>query len=187
MIAEASINTEDECVKLNFGWYGADEYAIESLIGIADDLWDHVQRGELPEPTDGSALPIVKAANAEADPEVPVDIDDIQHLVADHADLKARYKLAKDELDLSEAKIRIAMGEATEAHTSDRKWRVRVGKPIRKFTGDAEADALDLWPEYGKTVLDRARFKEEQPELYEEMKRPTDDRRLTIKENPDAR
>jgi hypothetical protein len=57
-----------------------------------------------------------------------------------------------------------------------------VGEPVQRFTRDSEADALELHPEFGKTVLDRDRFKAERPDDYDGLKRPTDERRMTIKD-----
>ena len=68
------------------------------------------------------------------------------------------------------------------------RWRrnhavpVRVGVPVQRFTDQSEDAALLLAPEFGVVKLDRQRFKTEKPELYEELKVPTTDRRLTVKE-----
>ena len=170
---------------VSYMWVDRDDHRIDVLVAEADRLWGHVQASTLPEPTDGSTLEIIKQANATAAPDAPVDqmaIDDLADEIADYADLKERAKAAADRLRLAESQIRTVMGECTEARTSDGRWRVRVGKPIERFTRDAEADALALHPDCGKTVLDRERFKAEHPDDYEALKRPTADRRLTIKE-----
>lgn len=178
-------DTYDRLTRLDFATIDRDDHIIAQLVTLADELWEHVQTGTLPKPSDGSTLEIIRAANATAAPGADVDqaaIDDIRDEIADYADLKQRAKAAGDRLRLAESQIRTAMGAATEATTSDGRWRVRVGKPVHKFTSDSEAEALKLHPGYGMTVLDRARFKAEHPDDYEALKRPTSDRRLTLKE-----
>lgn len=185
LIVVATIDELVGIVRIDFQWHDRDEHVIDDLVAEADDLWQHVQAGTLPEPTDGSTLDVVKWANSTAAPDLLADTDEIDaiaEVIADHADLKARAAAAADALKLSEGRIRTAMGIATEGTTSDGRWRVRIGQPISKFTRDSEADALELHPDCGKTVLDRDRFKAEHPDDYEALKRPTADRRLTIKE-----
>lgn len=185
LVAVATIDDLIGIVRMDFEWVDRDDHVIDTLVAEADELWAHVQAGTLPEPTDGSTLWIIKHANSTAAPDLLADTDEIDaiaEVIADYDDLKARAKAAEDALKLGEGRIRTAMGMATEGMTSDGRWRVRIGEPIAKFTRDSEADALELWPAYGKTVLDRQKFKAGRPDEYEALKRPTADRRMTIKE-----
>lgn len=183
LLVVATIDDADDSLKrIEFEWVDRDEFVAAQLVAEAEDLWRHVEAGRLPEPTDGSTLAIIRAANARADDAATADLDPIAPVVAAYDDLKARVTAARDELKLQESRIRSAMGEATEATTSDGRWRVRVGQPISKFTKDSEADALSAHPTYTKAVLDRDLFKVERPDDYEALKRPTADRRMTIKE-----
>lgn len=183
VLAIATIDDIDDTIQaIRFETVERDQWAIDQLVDLAEELWAHVQAGTLPDPDTSSALEAIRSHNATADPTAVADIDDQADLIADYADLKARAKAASEELALAEAKIRAAMGEATEATTSDGRWRVRCGEPIAKFTRDSEAEALAQHPDYGRTVLDRQRFKAERPDDYDHLKRPTADRRLTIKE-----
>lgn len=167
---------------IEYRWIERDDHLIERLVVEADRLWSYVEARQLPEPSDGSALEFVREAYATTAADATADLDPVVDDIATFAELKVRAKAADDALKLAEAKIRTAMAEATEAVTSDGRWRVRVGEPIAKFTRDSEADALQLYPDYGKTVLDRERFKNHRRDDYELLKRPTSDRRLTIKE-----
>lgn len=181
-INDAETNQTSQLQGIEYRWIERDDHVIDRLVVEADRLWSFVEAGQLPEPTDGSALDIVREAYATTSADATADIDPVLDDIATFAELKIRAKAAADALKLAEAKIRTAMAEATEATTSDGRWRVRVGEPIAKFTRDSEADALQLYPDYGKTVLDRDRFKTHRRDDYELLKRPTSDRRLTIKE-----
>jgi plasmid stabilization system protein ParE len=178
----------------------ADPVIQETLIGIADDLLDHIDRGELPEPAVASALPYVKAANAIADPDATADIDDLADLISRYEELKAAAKVAEDWRRTAQAKIEARMGTATQAVTSDGEWRVRSGAPIQKFTSRSETDFIELHcihsddcdpdcvdhrPELLTATLYRQMAKDEMPDEYEALRIPTPDRRLTIKNMKD--
>lgn len=176
----------EQITSLHYEWVYADPMLHSDLVELADELWGHVERGELPEPTDADALPYVKAANATADEEATADIDDLADLLARYESLKQAAKAAADETKTAEAVIRARMGEAVEAHTADGAWRVRCGMPVRKFTAQSEQDFIDLHgdehPELLTTRLDRAKAKELMPEEYDALRFATPDRRLTIKQ-----
>jgi hypothetical protein len=153
---------------VHYRWIERDELEIARLVELGLWLWEHVERGELPEPTDPEALPCVKAANArpcincdgrgivDAEPcvlcggdgwdrqviEPTPDLDDLAELIERREQIKAAAKAVEDEAKTIEARIRHRMGEATEATTTDGAWRVRCGLPIRKFTSQSEADFL---------------------------------------------
>ena len=173
----------DEGVRdLRLRWVERDDYLIEQLIDVSDRIWRHVEAGTMPDPDEHTALADVKTVHRDADPTVVVDLDDMADLIAEMESHRALAKTHADEAKLHEALLREHMGEATEATTSDGRWRVRVGLPVQRFTDQSEEAALLLHPDYARTVLDRARFKADHPELYEELKVPTTDRRLTIKD-----
>lgn len=196
---------------VRYRWQYADEARQAALVELADRLLEHVDRGTLPDPDSPGALPYVKAANAEAgegcpncgtagtvddEPcvlcggdgrlDVDVDIDDLADLIGRHEALKAAAKAAADELEISEARIRARMGKATEAHTTDGRWRVRCGAPVRRFTDTSAADFVDLYgddhPDLLRTELDRTAAKAAMPDEYDALRIATTDRRLTIKD-----
>ncbi len=181
-VDDAAAETPMELDSIRYRWILRDQAVIDRLVSLADELWAHVQAKTWPEPSDGSVLAYVKAANAKATDGAEADIDPVAGLIAEYQELRERFKHAESVLKTTEAKIRQAMGEATEAKTSDGRWRVRVGQPVHKFTKAAEADALDLYPDYGRISLDLERFKAEQPDLYEALRRPTNHRIMTIKD-----
>lgn len=188
LIACAVINAHEidpdrQLVDLRFKWVDREDHTIEQLVTLAEELWQAIEAERLPTPTDGTTLGLIRAANATADPDATADIDDLAEQLAAYVDLKARFKKASDDLKLAESLIRDRMGQATEATTTDGRWRVRCGEPVRKFTRLSEEAALLAYPAYAKNVLDRDRFKAELPDEFEEFKYPTPDRRLTIKDN----
>ncbi len=171
---------------VRYRWIYADPLLQEQLLDIAGQLLEHVDAGTLPEPTEGDALADVKAVNRIADPtETDVDLDDLAELLERYEDLRDARKQAELELSEAEARIRHRMGKATEAHTTDGRWRVRVGAPVFKFTDQSEAAFIDEHgadhPELLTLVLDRQAAKDELPDEYDDHRIPTTDRRLTIK------
>jgi hypothetical protein len=179
----------ERLVSVHYEWVDRDEYEIGRLIELADWLWDHVERGVLPEPTDAGALPYVKAANMAADPTATADLDDLADLIERREQLRAAAKTAEAEEKTIEAQIRHRMGEATEAIAAGR-WRVRCGNPVRKFTSRSEADFLELYgaeaAELGVTrtvtVLDRDMAKELMAAEYDALRIATPQRVLTVRD-----
>jgi len=167
---------------LHLRWIERDDYLITDLVEISERIWRHVRAGTMPEPDEATRIADVRAVNRHAEPEATVDIDDLVPLIAEMQSSREIMKVHSENAALLEAKIRHRMGEATEAVTTDGHYRVRVGQPVQRFTRDSEDAALLLHSDYGKTVLDRARFKQDHPAIYDELKAPTTDRRLTIKE-----
>jgi plasmid stabilization system protein ParE len=198
LLAVATIDTDydlrtgqisEQLTSVYYEWVNRDDYEIGRLIDLADWLWDHVERGVLPDPTDAGALPYVKAANMAVDPTATADLDDLADLIERREQLRAAAKTAEAEEKTIEAKIRHRMGEATEAVAAGR-WRVRCGNPVRKFTSQSEADFLELYgaeaAELGVTstvtVLDRDKAKAEMADQYAALRMVTPDRRLTVKD-----
>ena len=167
---------------LRLRWVERDDYLIEQLIEVSDTITRHVDAGTMPEPDQHTALADVKTVHRDADPTVVVNIDDMANIIAEMESHRALAKIHTDEAKLHEALLREHIGNATEATTSGGRWRVRIGLPVQRFTDQSADAALLLHPDYARTVLDRARFKADHPELYEELKTETTDRRLTVKE-----
>ena len=128
---------------------------------------------------DGAGL-----ANIDEPPELS---DELSALIARRESLLEARKKAEAEADLIEAKLRAAIGEATEVRTTDGAYRVRCGLPTRRFTSASEADFLELHLDKAielgltRTVLDKDRAKELMPEEYDALRIATPDRRLTVK------
>lgn len=173
---------------VHYEWLDSDAFEQERLVELGLELWGCVERRELPEPTGPEALPWIKAATIDADPDATADIDDLADLIAQRDRIQAAAKDATDAAKTIEAKIRHRMGEATEATTSDGRWRVRIGLPVMKFTDQSERDFLEIHADEAagldllRTVLDRKAAKERMPEEYAALKIATPDRRLTIKD-----
>ncbi|MEM9655159.1 MAG: YqaJ viral recombinase family protein [Actinomycetota bacterium] len=193
----------EHLTSVRYQWVYADSFLQDQLVTIADWLLELIDTNTMPDPEDAQALAYVKETHRIADPDHTPDLDDIQELLGRWSALKAAARDAKEELGAAEARIRHVMGPATEAHTTDRTWRVRIGAPVRKFTDESEKAFIaehclhddDCPP--GCTVhrpdllearlyLDMAR--DEMPDEYEDHRLPTNDRRMTIahfdKENP---
>lgn len=174
---------------VSYRWVDVDQAEGERLAYLARWLWEHVERGELPEPTDAGALPYVKAANATADVEAPApNIDDLAELVERRERLQVAMREAEAEARTIEAQLRHRLGQATEAATSDGRWRVRCGQPVRRFTAQSEADFLHLYGDQAEAeglvvrALDRDRAKAAMPDEYDALRLATPDRRLTVKD-----
>lgn len=180
----------ETATRIEVRWVDADPAEQARLVELGQWLWDHVERGVLPEPTGPEALPAVKAANIDADPKATAHIDDLAALIERREVLAAQIKSDEDERRTIEAQIRHRMGEAMEAITSDGRWRVRCGAPVRKFTDQSEADFIELYgaraTELGvlrlAQVVDRDLAKQLMREEYDAMRIATPDRRLTVKD-----
>ncbi len=190
MLVVAVVDYDDQVVDVSFRWIERDDDLIDQLIAQADILWaDYVKRGRLPDPDDPSALDSVKQVNAEADADAneTVDLDDLAADIDRYQTITTSLKAWKAEQAQLAARIRHRMGAATEAKTTDKRWRVRIGQPIRKWTDMAllNCEAFfspDEHPDLYRTVLDLELIDAEFPELGERFKEPTDDRRLTVKD-----
>jgi hypothetical protein len=198
LLAVATVDTDwdpntgqisEQLVSVHYQWIDRDDYEIERLAALADWLWDHVERGVLPDPTGPESLPYVKAFNAYANPDATADLDDLAELIGRREQLLAAAKAAHDEQLTIEAKIRARMGGATEVVAAGR-WRVRCGNPVRKFTTESEIDFLELYgteaAELGVTrtvtQFDRQRAKEVMPDQYDTLRKITPHRVLTVKD-----
>ena len=190
LLAVARIDdTDDTCRSVHLEWVDADPFLTSALIDLADTILTHVDAGTLPEPDEATDPATVKQANADATPiysgrkivpDPAVDLTDIHNDMARYLDVCEAHKALDDEKKLLENRFRHHMGEHVLAE--DDRFRLKVGEAIDKFTAQSEVDALELWPDYAKPVLDRARFKAERPDDYEALKRPTTDRRITVKD-----
>lgn len=185
----ATANLAEVVAGVTYRWVHADQLDAERLAAVARWLWEHVERAELPEPTDSDALPYVKAANAKADASAPAPvIDDLAELIERRERLQTAMREAEAEARTIEAQLRHRLGAATEAATSDGRWRVRCGQPVRRFTSQSEADFLHLYGEQAEAAglvvraLDRDRAKQAMPDEYEALRLATPDRRLTVKD-----
>lgn len=186
VIVVASIDDlSDRAAGLRLEVVDADRTTQQLLISHAEQLWEHVQAGTYPQPG-AEALDVVKDRWADAAPDIDTLIVDDEQLVwaiSDYDEAKRVAKACERDLRAREAQIREALGEFVSAETSDGKWRVRIGEPVRKLDVGGRAWFLNVHPECGVFTLDTDRAKATDPDLYEALKKPTSDRRLTVKEN----
>lgn len=174
-------DVDDTCKGVTIEPIERDEFQIGLLVDLADRALDYVKRGELPEPDETTELEMVKEIHQLADPTQPApEIEQAHDDLARWLVVKPAIKELEAERKAIEARLRDLMGSAIVAE--DDWFKLRVGEPVFKFTSDSEVDALEICPEYGMTVLDRRRFKAEEPALYKSFQRPTTDRRMTIKD-----
>jgi predicted phage-related endonuclease len=180
LIAEAVIDDErDRCVEVRFEEVEADPLVQRDLVEAAEDIWAHMQNGTLPEPSDASALEVVRAVYAVADADAPVvDLAGVADSVTTYKEVDARIKELEKDRDVIRARIEDAMGEATKGTAEG--WRVSLSLPAKKLTTARETELLETHPEYGTVVLDRARVKAEAPDLYESFQSREGARRLTV-------
>ena len=178
VIAEVCIDdSDDSFVSLKLHRVEADALLQEDLVTIAEDIWAHMQNQTLPDPDVASALDVVKAVYSTAVPTaavVELDPTDVMF----YADLKAQVKDRQGRLDLVEARIRDAMGLATKGAVDG--YKVSLSEPARKLTAEREAELLETHPEYGMTVLDRARVKANDKALYESFQTRAGARTLRV-------
>jgi len=180
LLAEARIDdVDDRCLGVRLEWVEAEPMLQADLVEVAEMLWEHVQAQTLPEPVSGS-LEAVRAVHAVAVAGGDsVALDELEDDLVRWRRLRDVAAEAAAELELIEAKVISTLDTATKGTTSSG-WRVSYGEPARKLTRDAELELLETHPEYGTTVLDRARVKEEAPELYESFRTRSGARSLRI-------
>ena len=169
---------------LKLRWVERNDFLISRLILVAADIMRHVDADTQPDPDETTRLDDVRQVNRYADPTAPpVELDaDLAEIIRVREELKVQHKETGKLLKQADAKIRHALGEHVHGETLDGRWHVRVGQPVRRFTRSSELAALKIKPGYAVEVLDRDRFKIEQPDLYDELKEPSTDRRITVKE-----
>lgn len=180
MLVEAVVVDEDRICALRLHEVQSDPLAQVVLIDIADDLWQHLQAGTLPDP-DARALDAVKAATLTVDPDA--EVVDLSHLADDlarYATLRAAVKASEDERDELEARIRDAVGSATKGAADG--YEVTVARPRRVLTADGEARILADRPDLGRLTLDKARARREAKDAYDAATEPVGARVLTVKE-----
>lgn len=182
VIDDAADPADSVCDALYLSEIEADPFRQELLLSLAVDLWASFQMGELPEPSDPSALDDVKAVHGGVPDGDKVDLSDLAEEVERFHRIKAAVKEVSDERDLLEARIREAIGDAPGG-TSDR-FAVTVSKPRQVMTAELEAQLLAARPDLGvhQIVLDKALVKKQEPDLYDAHRAPIGARTLTIKE-----
>ena len=182
VIAEAVIDDDTDTLRsLHLSEVIADPDRQATLVLLAGQLLVHLDQGTLPEPDTASALDAVKAVHAKPEPDPEsVDLSDIADDVARFAAIKEAVKAVTDERDELEARIRDRVGDNTVGTCPG--FTVSVSRPTMVLTADAEAELLDLHPELGRTVLDRAKAKDMHPDDLAAARRPVGARRLTLKE-----
>ena len=173
-------DAEDAALAVRVTRIERDEFGIDGLVLLADEIERHISNGTYPDPP-ASALEMVRSASIEQytpDAET-VDLstlaDDIERMQA----IKESIKTVEDERDALQAKIIAAMGAATVGTCGG--IRVSLSKPRSVLTKAAEARLLDMRPDLGVQTLDRSRAKAEVPELYNSMCEPVGARTLTIR------
>lgn len=179
VIAEATIDDEsDEAVGLHLTRVEADPDRQALLIDVAERLWSYVSSDTLPDPDSPDALPIVKAVNAEADPDADtVDLSDLAAEVARFNAIKDAERSVKAERELIEARIRDAVGYSTRGACEG--FTVSVSKPRMVVPDDVAAEFLSGHPDLGRVVLDIDAVKA--AGLYDDLRRPIGARTLTVK------
>lgn len=179
----------DRAVGLRIETVDADRTVQQQLVAHAEQLWRHVQAGTYPEPG-AEALDIVKDRWRDAAPdEQPVELDGSwlddsdgrTGGISEYVDVMAHLKALTERKREIEAALREAVGGRTLARAGD--YEIRIGEPVRKLDDDGRAWFLAVHPECGTWTLDTDKAKAIDPELYDALKKPTSDRRLTIKEN----
>lgn len=174
-------DTDDTFVRLELMTVLADEVRQRYLVSLAEDMWRHIQAGTLPEPEQGSALPVVKEVWRHADSDEPLPtLDDMQVIVDEFVTLRDSMKRLADRKDWLEAIIRDRVGSAPGA--AGGRYKVSVSQPAKVLTAAGEAELLAQRPDLGRMVLDRDRAKTEAPDLYESLREPIGARRLTVKQ-----
>lgn len=175
LVAGLTIDHDGTPGGLQFRWIDADYSEQLHLVEVAEWLLGFVDRGELPDPQDPSALDVVKAVWRTPDPEPdPVDLSDLVGTLERREALRAAVKAAETELDLLDATIRHRVASATDGAAPG--WRVRVSQPTRQLD---ECLALADHPEWGipTVTLDKASAPKKALDAY---RFPTGSRRLTI-------
>jgi hypothetical protein len=180
LLAEAAIDDgDDRCLGVRLEWLEHDPLVQTELIATGEVLWQHLHAGTLPEPSAGS-LAAVRAVHAVAVAgSDSVALDELEGDLERWLQLREIATDVGTELDMIEAHVIATIDTATKGATSGG-WRVSYGEPARKLTRDAELELLEAHPEFGTTVLDRARVKEEAPELYERARTRCGARTLRI-------
>lgn len=180
VLAVATIDDgDDTCTSLRLHRIEADQLHQQMLTGVAEFLWEHMERRELPDP-DGNALETVKRVWSSADSTAdPVNLDELADELARLQHIKQQIKNLQTEADAIEALLRARVATATTGSAPG--WLVKVSEPAAQLDADAEAELLDQFPHLAVTKLDRTRAKKELGELYTSRCAPTGARRLTIK------
>jgi predicted phage-related endonuclease len=180
VLAVATIDDgDDTCSSLRLHRIEADSLHQQMLVGVAEFLWEHMERQELPDP-DGNALDTVKRVWATADPDAdPVDLADLGGELDRLANVKQQIKNLQTEADAIEALVRSRVADSTAGHAPG--WAVKVSEPASQLSAEAEADLLAQHPHLATVKLDRTRAKKELGEQYLERCEPTGARRFTFK------
>lgn len=173
-------DSDDSAVGLRLTRIERDEFVIDHLVDLANEIEAWVSMGDLPDPP-ASALETIRAASVEAwTPDA--ETVDLSHLADDlqrFAAIKDAVKAVEDERDALQAKLINAMGAATSGVCGD--LRVSLSKPRSVLTKAAELELLAERPDLGMMTLDRAKAKAEAKALYESLCEPVGARTLTVR------
>ena len=176
-------DADDSIAGLSIETVERDDFQIGLLVELADEALRWVDAGELPPPDDATDIQLVKEIHQLMVPPADRDILDataVEDDIARWLQITEAQRPLANERKTIEARFREFVGDNMLAEND--RYRLRIGESVAKFTDDSAAEALAEFPEYGLTVLDRARFKADHPDIYEALKRPTTDRRITVKE-----
>jgi putative phage-type endonuclease len=178
LLAVAEIDdVDDELIRVDLRWIDrAEDYVLQDLVNLAEQLLAHVDAGTLPEP-DAENLNIVRAVNRRADPDAEsVDMDDMAGMVEQREAIRERVRVLEEEGDAIEARILHRLGAATVGRAGT--WRVRLSQPANVLTSAGEQRLLAERPDLGRLVVDRERAKKDG--AYGRFTEPVGARRLTI-------
>lgn len=180
VLAVATIDDgDDTCTALRLHRMEADPLHQQMLTGVAEFLWEHMERQELPDP-DGKALETVKQVWTFADPDAaPVVLDEIGDELARFDHIKQQIKALQTEADAIEALVRARVADATNGTAPG--WLVKVSEPAQQLSADAETILLQKYPHLRMAKLDRTAAKKELGDEYAAHCEPTGARRFTIK------
>jgi len=180
LLAIATIDdSDDTCTDLQLQRIQADTLTQAALVGTAEQLWEHVQTGTLPEPL-AESLETVKAVYRKANiagKAVPLDDWETELTLLDD------YKRTIRETELAvaniEARLRNHLGENTLGVSDS--WTVKIGAPSQVLDDAAQSELLRKFPQLGTIKLDRIKAKKLLGADYGGRTEATGPRRLTIK------
>lgn len=183
VIAEVEIDdADDTAIGLTFHRLNADTARQWTLTQIAEELWQHVTNGELPDPV-ASSLEDVKRLNRPNGDTEPADLEDIGDKVARFNAVKSALKVAKDEVAEIEALIRHRLGTAQSGTASG--WRVWLNDPPKKIPPQRHDALAKQYPECAPGGrLSVTELKKQHPDVWEANRIPLGNGTLVVKEKP---
>lgn len=180
VLAVATIDDgDDTCTGLRLHRIEADSLHQQMLVGIAEFVWEHMERNELPDP-DGKALETVKQVWSQANPDTaPVDLDELADELSRFEHIKQQIKALQTEADSIEALLRARVADATTGTAPG--WLVKVSEPANQLPAAAETILLEQYPHLRVHKLDRTAAKKELGDAYSFLCEPTGARRITVR------